>query len=308
MKNAFLFPGQGAQYSGMFKTIKAMPEAVRVYEKANNIVGYNLQEMCTFGTQEQLNQTQFTQVAIYTHSIALSNVLIKNNINPVVVAGHSVGQFAALVAVGVISFEEGLKLVQARANLMGSVKRKGSMVSITGLSVETIKELCEEVKDSGYAAISLFNTQIQMVVSGDIKAIEKLTAKAIERGAIKVVPLRVSQAFHSELIREIYDEFKSIVNNVEFKEALCPIVLNCDAEITTNSIKIKEDIIKQIVTPVKWYESMKNILQIEDIELVEVGPGKTLTGMFRSIQKGKKVYTADIPQDLAKLIKLSKSY
>lgn len=305
VKYIFLFPGQGTQYSGMFNVIRMLPDAVNVYEQANEILGYDLKGLCTTGNPEQLQQTEFTQAAIFTHSMALYSVLRKNGIEPYIAAGHSVGEFSALVAAGVLSFEDALRLVQKRGKLMASVQREGSMVSVVGLSLDEIHQLFLEVKEKGYIAISLHNTQNQFVMSGDAEAVEAFSIKAKEKGALKVVKLKVSQAFHSELMREIHQEFIEEVDKLSFGNAQCPIILNCTAEKTSEAEKIKEDIRQQLVSPVRWYDSVQKMLE-EEAEFVEVGPGKSLSGMLRSIDKGRKAVITDAPRELAKLLKMAK--
>lgn len=302
MEKIFLFPGQGTQYAGMYNTIRLLPEAVEIYDKASNILDIDLVSLCWKGSAEKLQQTQYTQIAIFTHSMALFNYIKSKNIKPNLVAGHSVGEFSALAAAGVLTFEEALKLVQVRGEMMSQVKTEGSMVSIIGLSIEKINEICERVRADGYIAVSLYNTQNQVVLSGQKATVDICAEMAKEEGATKAVKLKVSQAFHSQLMEEIKQSFIACVDKLNFRDATCPVILNCTAERTMDSNKIKEDIRNQITSTVQWYRSMQEVLLEKDSIFVEVGPGKSLSGMLRTIEKGRKAVITDAPRELAKFI------
>ena len=303
MKLVFMFSGQGSQYSGMLKSAKQYPDAIDVYQRADEILGFEISRMCLTSPQEELRKTHITQPAIFTHSIALACVLKSYGIFPEVVVGHSIGEFAALVTANVIGFEDALKVVEMRGTLMSRVKREGTMLAIAGLNANKVNQLCKEASEVGYSDISLHNTPTQYVVSGETQAVKCVENLAKQAGAVKTTILNVSHAFHSKLMEEIESQFFAILDEVEFNDATVPIVLNCTAKYSTKKNEIKEDLKKQIICPVLWHQSIKLLIEEGYMDFVEVGPGRVLCGLLRNIDKGRNSYNIDSPQEMRRLKK-----
>ncbi len=288
---AFLFPGQGSQYVGMGEDFYKEFDIVRkTFDEADQILGFSLSELCFNGPEEELKKTYNTQPAILTMSVALNRMLNNDGIYPDIVAGHSLGEYSALVASGVLKFEDAVSLVRKRGQFMqeASPLGLGSMYAIVGLPREKVEEICREAQSFGIVEPANFNSEKQIVISGEIKALEKAGELAKEAGAKRVVPLSVSAPFHSSLMKEVGEKMRKEIEKVELNDAKIPVIANYNAKALTKKEDILEALIKQIDNPVLWVDSMK-LLASEVNMALEVGPGKVLKGLMRDIDRNVKV-------------------
>jgi [acyl-carrier-protein] S-malonyltransferase len=297
MSTAFLFPGQGAQAVGMGRDVaRAFPAAARVFEKANEIVGFDLSGICFEGPAEQLNSTTISQPAIFAASAAILEVLRTESpadqIRPDVTAGLSLGEYTALYAAGLMSFEDGLRLVQKRGEAMQAAAdaTDGAMVSIIGLDEETVRRLCEEAGEGDLLEPVNFNCPGQIVISGDKKACRIAKELAIKCGAIKVVRLEVAGAFHTQMMSSAAQALEEALAHTQIAEPTgTKIIANINAEYYTTSLKIKEGLVKQLTHPILWQKCMERLLA-DGVEMFyEIGPGRVLTGLMRRIDRKTKV-------------------
>ena len=282
---AFVFPGQGSQFQGMgHELYKSSDKVKSLFNIADEILGFKLSKIMFEGSSDELKQTKVTQPAIFLHSIA-ELILIEENQSPNAVAGHSLGEFSALVANKTISFEDGLKLVFLRANAMqkSCKNSKGTMAAILGLDDKLVKKTCENFDGNVIAAN--FNCPGQVVVSGEVNAIEKICEKFNKIGAKRSLILPVSGAFHSSLMNEAKSELKQAIDNTEFNEPSCPIYQNFTSTKTTNLDEIKENLNNQLTSPVLWTQSIDNMINDGVLNFIEVGPGKVLQGLIRKINR-----------------------
>ena len=297
MKTAFLFPGQGAQTVGMGDEIaKASPAAAEIFEKANDIIGYDLSAICFEGPQEKLNTTTISQPAIFTTSAAILEVFKTNpatsNITPDITAGLSLGEYTALYAAGVISFEDALTLVQKRGEAMqaASDATEGGMVSIIGLEKEQVEQLCEEARENELLTAVNFNCPGQVVVSGSKNACARAEKLAEKYGAIKAVPLAVAGAFHTEMMSSAAEKLKNAIENCQIQPPLnISVIANINADYYQSSEKIAEGLIKQLTRPLLWQKCMERLLADGVEKFYEIGPGRVLTGLMRRINRKIKV-------------------
>ncbi len=288
---AFLFPGQGSQYVGMGEDFYKEFNIVRkTFDEADQILGFSLSELCFNGPEEELKKTYNTQPAILTMSVALNRMLNNDGIYPDIVAGHSLGEYSALVASGVLKFEDAVSLVRKRGQFMqeASPLGLGSMYAIVGLPREKVEEICREAQLFGIVEPANFNSEKQIVISGEIKALEKAGELAKEAGAKRVVPLSVSAPFHSSLMKEVGEKMRKEIEKVELNDAKIPVIANYNAKALTKKEDILEALIKQIDNPVLWVDSMKLLASKVNMAL-EVGPGKVLKGLMRDIDRNVKV-------------------
>ena len=292
---AYVFPGQGAQFSGMGKDLyDAKPAAKELFESANEILGFNIAKTMFNGNEEELKQTKVTQPAIFLHSVILAKVL-ENNFNPSMVAGHSLGEISALVASKCLSFEDGLKLVNSRALAMQKKAceiNPSTITAIIGLDDEIVENICQETK--GIVVAANYNCLGQLVISGEITAIEKACEKLTEAGARRALKLPVGGAFHSPLMEPARAELQEAISNTMFETPICPVYQNVSAEAVTSPKLIQQNLIAQLTAPVKWTQTMKNMLQEGDVEIVEVGPGKVLQGLFKKVDRTITTSSASI--------------
>ncbi|OFX19842.1 MAG: [acyl-carrier-protein] S-malonyltransferase [Bacteroidetes bacterium GWA2_31_9b] len=282
--NAYVFPGQGAQFVGMGKDLyEKYPIAKELFEKANQILGFRITDLMFNGTEEDLKQTKVTQPAIFLHSVILAKTL--ENFKPDMVAGHSLGEFSALVANGALSFEDGLTLVSKRAMAMQKAceKEPSTMAAIIGLDDAIVEKICSEINEVVVAAN--YNCPGQLVISGSMKGIEIACQKLTEAGAKRALPLKVGGAFHSPLMEPARVELAEAINSTTFSKPVCPVYQNVDAKPYSNAEQIKENLIKQLTSPVKWTQIMQNMIADGMSSYTEVGPGNVLQGLLKKISK-----------------------
>ena len=280
---AYIFPGQGAQFSGMGKDLfENSKTAYELFNNANEILGFKISDVMFNGSAEDLKQTSVTQPAIFLHSVILA-MSKENEISPAMVAGHSLGEFSALVINKSISFEDGLKLVSIRANAMQKAceNNPGTMAAVLGLEDKLVENVCSEVRGTVVAAN--YNCPGQLVISGELNAIELACEKLKEVGARRALVLPVGGAFHSPLMEEAKRELENAINETIFSDPICPIYQNVSGLPYSSEIDIKENLISQLTSPVKWTHSINQMVEDGAKEFIEVGPGRVLQGLVRKI-------------------------
>ncbi len=291
---AYIFPGQGAQFVGMgLDLYEKSAEAKALFEAANGILGFAITEEMFAGTDEGLKQTKVTQPAIFLHSVILSKVLGKN-FAPQMVAGHSLGEFSALVANGTLTFEDGLQLVAKRAAAMQKAceLQPGSMAAVLGLEDRKVEELCASVE--GIVTPANYNCPGQLVISGELKAVEAACEKMKEAGAKRAFILPVGGAFHSILMKPAEEELAAAIEQTHFSKPLCPVYQNVTTTAVTCEADIKKNLINQLTAPVKWTQSVQQMIADGASAFIEVGPGKVLQGLVKKINKEAVVSSAEV--------------
>ena len=287
MAKAYVFPGQGAQFVGMGKNLyESSNKAKELFDKANEVLGYSITDIMFNGTDEELKQTKVTQPAVFLHSVITA--LCMDDFQPDMVAGHSLGEFSALVAAGALTFEDGLKLVYARAMAMQKAceAAPSTMAAIIALPDETIEQVCNEISKEGNVVVPAnYNSPGQVVISGNVEAIKEACAKLKEAGAKRALPLAVGGAFHSPLMEMACVELAKAIEAAPVSKPICPVYQNVDAKPHTDPVDIKENLLKQLTSPVRWTQSVINMIGDGMIEFVECGPGQVLTGLIGRIQK-----------------------
>ena len=289
-KSALMFPGQGSQYVGMGKALCAeFPAARRWFDLASEILEIDLTGICFEGPEEELKKTLNTQPALYVKSWAAYD-LAKDALPADWVAGHSLGEYSALAAAGSLSFEDGLRAVRKRGELMweSGVKRPGTMAAILGLSVADVEALCEEASGDGVVQPANLNCPGQIVVSGEVAGVERAVELAPERGAKKAVRLPVSGAFHSALMEDAQAELAGFLDGIEIRDARIPVVANVSARPVSDAPTIRRNLVDQMTSPVRWEESMRFLLDAGVVGFYEVGAGKVLRGLLRSIDRSAR--------------------
>lgn len=294
MKTAYIFPGQGAQFVGMGQDLYNLnAETKALFEQANEILGFRITDIMFEGTEEDLKQTKVTQPAIFLHSVILAKAL-GGSFNPTMVAGHSLGEFSALVAAGALSFEDGLKLVAQRANAMQKAceREPSTMAAILGLDDETVERICAQVEDVVVPAN--YNCPGQLVISGSIAGVDKACALLTEAGAKRALKLNVGGAFHSPLMEPAKVELQAAIEATVINAPVCPIYQNVDAKPYTDPAQIKENLIAQLTGAVRWTQTVQNMLTDGADAFVEVGPGNVLQGLVKKVDRQVQTSSAVI--------------
>jgi [acyl-carrier-protein] S-malonyltransferase len=282
---AYIFPGQGAQFPGMGKDLyEASVDAKKMFEKANEILGFSITDIMFGEDAEALKQTKVTQPAIFLHSVILAKVK-GDYFKPEMVAGHSLGEFSALVSAGYLSFEDGLKLVSKRAMAMQKAceQNPSTMAAVLGLENEVVEKICSEIEEVVVPAN--YNCPGQLVISGSNNGIDIACEKLTEAGARRALKLPVGGAFHSPLMEPARAELETAIDNTEFKQGVCPIYQNVTATAITSPEEIKENLKKQLTASVMWTQTMQNMIADGLSSVTEVGPGKVLQGLFKKVDR-----------------------
>jgi len=290
----YVFPGQGAQFVGMGKDLyDNSPLAKEMFEKANDILGFRITDLMFEGTDEDLKQTKVTQPAIFLHSVILAKVM-GDSFKPEMTAGHSLGEFSALVAANALSFEDGLVLVSKRAMAMQKAceAEPSTMAAIIGLDDEVVEKACAEIDEVVVPAN--YNTNGQLVISGSFAGIDKACEKLTSLGAKRALKLPVGGAFHSPLMEPARIELEAAINETKISEPVCPIYQNVTAKAETNPEIIKENLKKQLTAPVKWTQTVKNMIADGGSSFTEVGPGKALQGMIKKVDRAMPCESAAV--------------
>ena len=285
---AFVFPGQGAQFVGMGKDLyETNALAKKYFDRADEILGFKITEIMFTGTDEQLKETKVTQPAVFLHSV-IQALCLGDSFNPAMVAGHSLGEFSALVASGALDFEDGLRLVASRANAMQKACEinSGTMAAIIGLPDEKVEEICASVSSEGNIVVAAnYNCPGQLVISGNVNAVNAACEKLKEAGAKRALPLKVSGAFHSPLMQPAKDELQAAIEKTTFKSPKCPVYQNVDAKPYIDAKEIELNLIAQLTSPVRWTASVQTMIHDGADDFTECGPGKALQGMISRIDK-----------------------
>lgn len=293
---AFVFPGQGAQFVGMGKDLyDNNPLAKQLFEKANEILGYRITDIMFEGTDEDLRQTKVTQPAVFLHSV-ISALCMGDNFKPDMTAGHSLGEFSALVAAGALSFEDGLRLVYARAMAMQKAceAAPSTMAAIVGMDDEKIEEICAGINKEEYVVVPAnYNCPGQLVISGNVEAIEEACKVIKEAGAKRALPLKVGGAFHSPLMQPAKDELQAAIEKTEINTPKCPVYQNVDGKPHTDPAEIKANLIAQLTSSVRWTQCVQNMIADGADDFTECGPGKALQGMIGRIDRSVNAHSIE---------------
>ena len=286
---AYIFPGQGSQFTGMCQDLFLKYDTIKpLFTKAEEILEFDISKIMFEGSKEELTQTKVTQPAIFIHSMAILKIL-GESFKPDLVAGHSLGEFSALVASGVLNYEDGLKLVSIRAKAMqkSCEKTNGTMAAILALDNNIIEETCKEIE--GVVVAANYNCPGQVVISGELNAVKLACEKLSKAGARRALLLPVGGAFHSELMIDAKKELSLAIEKASFNEPICPIYQNVNAKAETSVEKIKENLISQLTSPVKWNQSIDHMIKNGTTQFIEIGPGKVLQGLVKKIDRNTDV-------------------
>ncbi len=300
-KIAFIFPGQGSQFVGMAKDLYEDFDHVRqLFDTAHDTLGFDLAKICFEGPEEELKQTRVTQPAIFIHSVALFELFRSRDIQVDMAAGHSLGEYSALYAAEALTLEDGLRLVKLRAELMqqaGEVN-KGTMAAIMGLDADRLNRVCEAASAEGVVQVANYNSPIQIVISGSVAGVEKAMQLAKDAGAKRVVPLVVGGAFHSPLMEHAHDGFRQGLLQANIRAATIPVYSNVTAKPVSQPDEIRELLLRQLTSPVRWVEIVENMVSDGAADFYEIGPGSVLTGLLKRINRDVNGYTINSTQSL----------
>lgn len=285
---AFLFPGQGSQRAGMGKDLAEIPAIKeRFFDRADAILGFPISQLCFEGPEEELVKTENQQPAIFLVSVAMDALLREKGVEPKAVAGHSLGEYSALVAAGALDFESGLRLTRRRGELMAEIASRtgGIMAAVLGLPAEQVEDVFREASTDGIVEVANLNSPTQTVISGEEPAVRRAMELAKKRGAAKVVQLNVSAPFHCSLMAPLADAFRPELERAEIREARIPVVANVTAQEERDASVIREHLVEQLASPVRWTQSVQWLIASGCDTFVEVGPGRVLTGLMRGIDR-----------------------
>jgi [acyl-carrier-protein] S-malonyltransferase len=309
MRTAFIFPGQGSQTVGMGRDLHdSYPEVRTLYEKANDALGFDIKSLSFEGPEEELRKTKNAQVAILIHSVAGDLLLKSMGIHPEMVAGHSLGEYTANFSAGSLAFEDALSLVRSRGELMweSGMRRPGTMAAIVGLDREGVEEACKEASKHGVVSVANHNSPVQVVISGEPEAVEAASGIARSRGAKKVVPLKVSGAFHSVLLEDAAEELAGILAETRVVAPLVPVVANCSGRMVIDSEGVVSALKSQMLSPVLWVDTIRTMLDAGIECFVEVGPGTVLLGLIKRIRPAARMYNVEDTTSLEATVKALK--